>query len=66
MRLYNHAHRFYAGIDLHARSMFTHVLDAKGKTVFEHEGRRPDVAKLFGAARLDRDGHASLNHPGAA
>jgi hypothetical protein len=37
MRLYNQPHRFYAGIDLHARSMFTHVLDAKGKTVFEHD-----------------------------
>jgi transposase len=44
MRLYNHAHRFYAGIDLHARSMFTHVLDAKGKTVFEHDlPARPDA-----------------------
>jgi transposase len=44
MRLYNHAHRFYAGIDLHARSMFTHVLDDQGKTVFEHDlPARPDA-----------------------
>ena len=35
MRLYNQQHRFYCGVDLHARSMFTHILDDKGKTVFE-------------------------------
>ena len=32
--VYNQSHRFYCGVDLHARSMFTHVLDHKGKTVF--------------------------------
>jgi hypothetical protein len=30
-------HRFYAGIDLHARSMFTHILDHAGQTVFERD-----------------------------
>lgn len=34
---YNHQHQFYCGVDLHARNMFTHVLDAKGKTVFEKD-----------------------------
>ena len=34
MRFYNHPHAFYAGVDLHARSMFTHVLDSHGATVF--------------------------------
>jgi hypothetical protein len=29
--------RFYAGVDLHARSMFTHVLDHAGRTVFEKD-----------------------------
>ena len=29
--------RFYAGVDLHARTMFTHVLDASGQTVFERD-----------------------------
>lgn len=24
---YNRQHQFYCGVDLHARSMFTHVLD---------------------------------------
>jgi len=37
MRCYNNQHRFYAGVDLHARSLFTHVLDHQGKTVFERE-----------------------------
>ena len=29
MRFYNQPHAFYGGVDLHARSMFTHVLDAQ-------------------------------------
>lgn len=33
----NQAHAFYCGVDLHARSMFVHVLSAKGKTVFEQD-----------------------------
>jgi transposase len=37
MRFYNTQHHFYAGIDLHARSMFTHILDQSGKTVFEQD-----------------------------
>jgi hypothetical protein len=37
MRLYNQQHRFYAGVDLHARSMFTHVLDHAGRTVFDKD-----------------------------
>jgi transposase len=32
---YSRQHRFYCGVDLHARTMFTHVLDHMGKTVFE-------------------------------
>jgi hypothetical protein len=31
---YSQPHRFYCGVDLHARTMFVHVLDHKGKTVF--------------------------------
>jgi hypothetical protein len=34
MRFYNQSHAFYCGVDLHARSMFTHVLDHQGATVF--------------------------------
>jgi transposase len=35
MRLYNQQHRFYCGVDLHARTMFIHILDERGRTVFE-------------------------------
>ena len=35
MRFYNTTHAFYCGVDLHARSMYTHVLDAQGQTVLE-------------------------------
>ena len=34
---YNTQHKFYCGVDLHARSMLTHVLDHKGQTVFEKD-----------------------------
>jgi transposase len=34
---YNQAHAFYAGVDLHARTMFVHIQSAKGKTVFEKD-----------------------------
>ena len=34
---YSEPHQFYAGVDLHARSLFVHVLSAKGKTVFEDD-----------------------------
>jgi hypothetical protein len=35
MRLYKEQHRCYAGVDLHARSLFTHILDHQGRTVCE-------------------------------
>jgi len=34
MRFYTGQHRFYVGVDLHARTMFVHILDHKGQTVF--------------------------------
>ena len=37
MRFYKQPHAFYAGIDLHARSMFTHIPDHAGATVFERD-----------------------------
>jgi hypothetical protein len=59
MRLYKHPHRFYCGIDLHARTLYLHVLDHGGKTRYEKniparpdtfldavEPRRPSVARL--------------------
>jgi transposase len=37
MRCYDRPHKFYCGVDLHARTMFVHVLDHQGKTVFEQD-----------------------------
>jgi hypothetical protein len=37
IRLYDQPHRFYAGVDLHARILYVHVLDLQGQTVFEHD-----------------------------
>ena len=34
MRLYKSPHEYYCGVDLHARSMFTHIVDSRGDTVF--------------------------------
>ena len=31
IRVYNQQHRFYCGVDLHARTMYTHILDSAGK-----------------------------------
>ena len=33
MRFYNQQHRFYCGVDLHARTLSLHILDATGKSV---------------------------------
>ena len=33
----NQPHRFYGGIGRHARSLYAHVLDHQGKTVFEQD-----------------------------
>ncbi len=44
MRFYNGCHAFYCGVDLHARSMFIHVLDHGGATVFARDlPARPDA-----------------------
>jgi transposase len=37
MRTYNAPHAYYCGIDLHARSLFVHVLDDKGTTRLERD-----------------------------
>jgi hypothetical protein len=35
MRFYNQPHQYYCGGDLHARTLYLHVLDAQGATRFE-------------------------------
>ena len=54
-RCYTGQHRFYAGVDLHARTMDTHVLDATGTTVFEQD-LPADPAAFFEAVKPFRDG----------
>jgi transposase len=55
MRCYAGQHRFYCGVDLHARAMYTHVLDHAGKTVFEQDlPTDPDV--FLAALAPFRDG----------
>src|SRR6516165_11926041 len=35
MRFYNQQHRFYCGVDLHARTMYLCILDQAGEVVFD-------------------------------
>src|SRR5580765_1328045 len=37
MRFYNQQHQFYCGVDLHARSMYVHVLDQQGQTRYQED-----------------------------
>ena len=37
MRTYNQPHAYYCGIDLHARSLYLHILDDKGTTRLERD-----------------------------
>ena len=37
MRTYNTQHTHYCGVDLHARSLFVHVLDHTGTTRLEQD-----------------------------
>ena len=55
MRCYTGRHRFYCGVDLHARSLYTHVLDDAGKTVFERD-LPADPAAFLDAVTPLRDG----------
>jgi len=55
MRCYTGRHRFYCGVDLHARSLYTHVLDDAGTTVFERDLPAQPAAFLDAVAPY-RDG----------
>src|SRR5258707_4069311 len=55
MRVYTQPHRFYCGVDLHARTLFLHVLDHDGHTRFEKNiPARPD--RFLDAVWPFRDG----------
>ena len=55
MRCYNQPHRFYCGVDLHARSLYAHVLDARGQTVLDRNLPASPIAFLD-AVKPFRDG----------
>lgn len=46
MNFYNKQHKYYCGIDLHARKMYICILDQRGKTVL-HKNFRSDPEILF-------------------
>ena len=37
MRFYQNQHRFYCGVDLHARSMYLCILDQAGQTLLHRD-----------------------------
>jgi transposase len=55
MRFYNQVHRFYCGIDLHARSMYLCILDQAG-TILLHQNFAADPNTLRQAIAPYRDG----------
>ena len=55
MRCYNQPHQFYCGVDLHARSLYAHVLDARGKTVLDRD-LPASPAAFLDAVQPFRDG----------
>ena len=55
MRFYNQQHRFYCGIDLHARTMYLCILDQEGNAVF-HQNLRADAEAFLHAVAPFRDG----------
>ena len=55
MRCYNQPHRFYCGVDLHARSLYTHILDVAGQTVLDRDLPASGAAFLDAVAPF-RDG----------
>src|SRR6476660_1906444 len=55
MRFYNQPHRFYAGGDLHARTLFLHILDDQGQTRFQ-ENLQANPEPFLHAIEPFRDG----------
>ena len=44
MRFYNKAHRYYAGVDLHAKTLYLCILDQNGEILLQRNLKcRPDA-----------------------
>lgn len=54
MRFYTNQHKFYCGIDLHARSMYICILDQEGKTLF-HKNVRSNPESFLKAIQPYRE-----------
>ena len=66
MRFYDRQHRYYAGIDLHARTMHLCVLDSAGCVVWDVNlatltGRHGARKSFLGARRKARSRQAGAN-----
>ena len=55
MRFYNQEHRFYCGVDLHARSMYLCILDHQGNVVFHQDLPAEPTAFLEAVAPFRQD-----------
>jgi hypothetical protein len=55
MRFYNQPHKFYCGVDLHARTMYLYILD-NGGTVVLHKEVACEPAAFLQAIAPYRDG----------
>jgi len=54
MKFYTKQHKYYCGIDLHARSMYLCILNSEGKVVFHKDIKtRPEALKIAIAPFLD-------------
>ena len=58
MRFYNQTHRYYCGVDLHARSMFVHATRNGGSGVW-----RTDAGRLGYRSRAEPRFGATLRLP---
>ena len=46
MKFYNRQHKYYCGVDLHARKMYVCILDIKGKVIV-HLNIKTDPERFF-------------------
>ncbi|MBU4185056.1 MAG: hypothetical protein KKI12_13055 [Proteobacteria bacterium] len=54
MKFYTKQHKYYCGIDLHARSMYVCILDSEGEVVFHKDIKtRPDALMIAITTFLD-------------
>ena len=60
MRFYTSAHRFYCGVELHARTMYLCIHDAQGPVVFDKN--LPASGWKAGTLGAGRDGRGGCRN----